>query len=131
MIAKVADALIVNDDKILLVQQRKDAALGLWSYPGGRVEEGETLEQAVAREVQEELGAEIPDLKAFRVYKIVTSQGPLEIYSYTGKISGPIILKEDELLAYNWFSIEELRESKDLRSELVLQQAKDVIRNTK
>jgi 8-oxo-dGTP diphosphatase len=42
--------------EILLVLRGRGAGAGLWSVPGGRVEPGETLEQAVAREVLEETG---------------------------------------------------------------------------
>ena len=49
-------AIIVDDDQILLVQRGNDPGRGLWSVPGGRVEPGEQLRQAVVREVREETG---------------------------------------------------------------------------
>ena len=42
--------------RLLLIRRGHDPHAGLWSLPGGRVEEGETLEQAVRREVREETG---------------------------------------------------------------------------
>jgi 8-oxo-dGTP diphosphatase len=56
----VAAALVEPGGRILL-QQRPDggAMAGLWEFPGGKVEEGERPEDALARELAEELGLEI------------------------------------------------------------------------
>ncbi|MGE5184698.1 MAG: NUDIX hydrolase [Acidobacteriota bacterium] len=42
--------------RVLLVERGKPPGVGLWTVPGGRLERGETLAQAVAREVREETG---------------------------------------------------------------------------
>jgi mutator protein MutT len=47
-------AIVVHDGALLLVQRGRGAAVGKWSIPGGRVERGETVREAVAREVREE-----------------------------------------------------------------------------
>jgi ADP-ribose pyrophosphatase YjhB (NUDIX family) len=52
-------AAIVRDGQVLLVRRARPPAEGLFSLPGGVVEIGETLAQAVAREVREETGLEI------------------------------------------------------------------------
>jgi 8-oxo-dGTP diphosphatase len=44
------------DGRVLLIQRGNEPGRGLWSLPGGRVEPGESDEQAVAREVAEETG---------------------------------------------------------------------------
>jgi 8-oxo-dGTP diphosphatase len=49
-------AVIVRDGRILLVRRARPPGRGLFSLPGGVVEAGETLKQAVAREVHEETG---------------------------------------------------------------------------
>lgn len=53
-------AVIWNDaGEVLLIRRTKEPRIGQWSLPGGRVERGETLRQAVLREIREETGLEI------------------------------------------------------------------------
>ena len=52
-------AAIFRDGKVLLVRRARSPSKGLYSLPGGRVEFGETLHQALAREVDEETGLRI------------------------------------------------------------------------
>ena len=52
-------AAIVRDGRLLLVKRLTSPEAGSWSLPGGKVEFGEQLADAVAREIREELGVEI------------------------------------------------------------------------
>jgi 8-oxo-dGTP diphosphatase len=51
-------AVVIDADDLLLVRRGRGAAQGVWSVPGGRVERGETLAEAVVRELAEETGLE-------------------------------------------------------------------------
>ena len=59
-IVEVAAALIFRDGKLLIAQRHANSHLGgLWEFPGGKREPGETYEECLAREIREELGVEI------------------------------------------------------------------------
>ncbi len=56
----VTAAVITHDGFVLVTQRHADDMLGgLWEFPGGKCEEGETLQECLAREIREELGIEI------------------------------------------------------------------------
>lgn len=56
---RVAAAVIRKDDKIFATQRGYGEFKDGWEFPGGKIEEGETPEQALVREIREELNTEI------------------------------------------------------------------------
>ena len=60
------DCIILVDGRVLLIH-RRNPPHG-WALPGGFVEYGETVEDAVRREMKEETGLDLQDLRQFRVY---------------------------------------------------------------
>ena len=64
---EAAIAIVVREDNLILVSRRRadDTLGGYWEFPGGKCEEGETLEQCVVRELREEL-----DISATPVRKL-------------------------------------------------------------
>ena len=60
--------ILEKDGKILLVRRNKNPYKGTWSLPGGYVEYGETVEQAVERELLEECGLKVKIDKLLGVY---------------------------------------------------------------
>ncbi len=59
-VIEVSAALIFRDGQLLITQRHAQAHLGgLWEFPGGKREVGETFEQCLFREIREELGVEI------------------------------------------------------------------------
>jgi len=62
-------ALIFEEDKILLVERAKEPLKGYWSLPGGIVETGERLKEAVRREVLEETGLDVDPYLMFEIFE--------------------------------------------------------------
>ncbi|MCJ7572314.1 MAG: NUDIX hydrolase [Candidatus Thermoplasmatota archaeon] len=62
------DGAIVSEDKILLIKRNKFPFKDRWALPGGYVEYGEKVEDAVIREVLEETGLKVEIKKLFGVY---------------------------------------------------------------
>jgi len=57
---RVTAAILINDNKILIAQRRDtDKLAGKWEFPGGKIEDNETPEQCLIREMQEEFGIDV------------------------------------------------------------------------
>ncbi len=58
---QIGIAVIINNEGKVLIDRRPAAGTfgGLWEFPGGKLEPGETVEQCIVREVQEEIGIEV------------------------------------------------------------------------
>ncbi len=61
-------AVVVREGAVLLVKRASEPLKGQWSLPGGAVELGETLREAIKREVREETGLEIDILDVIEVF---------------------------------------------------------------
>ncbi|HEX5228533.1 MAG TPA: NUDIX hydrolase [Bryobacteraceae bacterium] len=68
-------ALIFETGKILLVERGKEPLKGYWSIPGGIVETGEKLEEAIRREVSEETGLDIDPYSMFEIFERIIPDG--------------------------------------------------------
>lgn len=80
----VAAAIIRRTDGLFLLAQRPENGLfgGLWEFPGGKKENGETLQEALVREIQEELSAEIKVGEEFGSYQHTLSHFRFTLYAF-------------------------------------------------
>ena len=81
--------LIANDGAILLQHRDKDNRWNQdsWSEFGGQIEEGETPEKAIKREIKEELGIKLVDLKFFKKYELQRKKGIYEQFVFTASFN--------------------------------------------
>ena len=75
-------ALVWHEGRVLLVRRGRPPLKDLWSLPGGHVEFGESLEQAVCREVREETGLDIAVLRRIDVVEIIADAGAPSPHHY-------------------------------------------------
>jgi 8-oxo-dGTP diphosphatase len=100
-----AGAVVLNDEgKILLI---RGPCRG-WEQPGGQVELGESIEEAVKREVKEETGIDIEIIKFFGIYQNLTSN--VFATCWLGKAIGGHLQTSSESLEVGFFTIEEALE---------------------
>lgn len=76
-------AVVIEDDQVVLVRRGQPPAYGEWSLPGGAVELGESLEEAVVREVREEIGLKVEVVALIAVLdRIILDKGGKVQYHY-------------------------------------------------
>jgi ADP-ribose pyrophosphatase YjhB (NUDIX family) len=76
-------AVIVDGGRVLLVERGREPLKGSWSLPGGAVETGEYLKDAVRREVLEETGLEIEPVSVIEIFeRIMPDEGGRTEYHY-------------------------------------------------
>ena len=107
--------IIKKGDKYLLGKRKPGGSIGgKWEFPGGKVENGESLENALIREFQEELGCDIKIKKFIVTENFTGSDHSFLLSAFYIEIDDTKIkyFEHDE---FNWFTLVEL---KQLKSEL-------------
>ena len=83
----VAAAILQREGKILLTRRKREAHQGgLWEFPGGKQELGETLEQCLQRELKEEIDIEVDAVKHFDVLRYRYPEKEVELHFFTCSI---------------------------------------------
>ena len=109
-----------NDEPIIFATQRGYGDFkGGWEFPGGKIEEGETPQEALQREIMEELNTEIKvgELVDTIEYDYPTFHLSMECF-WAEVISGDLVLKEHE--AAKWLTKEELDSVEWLPADVTL-----------
>lgn len=103
----VVCALLLKDNKILIAKRLKGNYMDKWEFPGGKVEAGETEEQALAREIKEEMNIEIvaEQFICNNIFESVAKVIDLRLY-LCKHISGEIVLNDHS--EYKYVDINEL-----------------------
>ncbi len=106
--------LIIENERILLIERGKEPMKGYWSLPGGLVEVGETLEIAVRREIREETGLEVEILSLVEVFQRITpdAEGRTEYHfvlmDYLCRPTSGTLLAGDDAARAQWFTESEI-----------------------
>lgn len=109
-----AGALILENGKLLLIKRGAKPGQGRWSIPGGLVELGELVQDAVVREVKEECGLDIEVERLMDVFDSITRdekgrvQYQFVVVNFLAKIKGGILKNADDMLEARWTSLNEV-----------------------
>jgi A/G-specific adenine glycosylase len=104
----VVAAVIRVDSKVLITKRLPNKLLGgLWEFPGGKVEEGESYQAALKREIYEEIGVEIVVGKSLGEYQHAYTHFSVTVHTYIAQITTGIIQKL-EVADYAWMDIDQL-----------------------
>ena len=101
-------ALIFDGDRILMAQRGKEPLRGWWSLPGGALETGELLADAIRREVREETGLDVDPVKVFEIFeRIMRDQAGAAEYHYVlidyiCRVTGGELRAGDDVCRVEW-----------------------------
>lgn len=107
MINVVAGIIRNNDNKILIAQRNiKKSQGGLWEFPGGKIENDETMEEAIVREIKEELDMDIVFESYFDEKKYIYPEKEINLIALNCRIvSEKYKVLEHEKV--EWITVEE------------------------
>ncbi len=107
-------ALILQDGKLLLIRRGAQPGQGKWSIPGGLVELGENVQDAMIRETKEEVGLDVEAVKLMDVFDSVTldNKGRIQyhfvVVNFLVRIVGGSLKTASDILEVKWVSVEEV-----------------------
>jgi 8-oxo-dGTP diphosphatase len=107
-------AIVADCGRVLLVERGQEPLKGIWSLPGGAVEVGEYLKDAVRREVREETGLEVEPVSVVEVFERIMpdSNGRTEYHyvlvDYLCRAIGGVLKAESDVSDARWVPRAEL-----------------------
>ena len=97
------EAIISKGNSLLFLRRQNNPAKGEWWFPGGRIRKGETLGEALYREVKEETGLEVIESELVNVYSRIFDERHDIAIAYLCKCQVGNIILNDEHSEYKYF----------------------------
>jgi 8-oxo-dGTP diphosphatase len=95
--------------RLLLIKRGHDPGAGLWSLPGGRIEPGESDQQALAREVMEETGLTVQSRRLLGAVELPGADGTvIDVRDYLAVVTGGELAAGDDAADARWVAAAEL-----------------------
>jgi ADP-ribose pyrophosphatase YjhB (NUDIX family) len=108
-IPSVGAVITDGHGRLLLIKRGHEPETGLWSLPGGRVEEGESDAAALVRELREETGLTVePGELVGRVRRPAGNGRTFDIRDYAATVIGGSLVAGDDAADVRWASVAEL-----------------------
>lgn len=106
-------AVIIDEGRILVVLRGGGAHSGMWAVPGGRQRRGETMDEAIRREVREETGLEVQVGDPVWIGDIIDDADPpayhYAIVDFTAFVIGGTLVAGDDAAEVRWVDLGEVR----------------------
>ena len=118
--ASAAGIIFNEEGKVLLLDHLLRPASG-WGVPGGFLDKGEQGEDALRRELKEEVGLEISDV---RLYRVRTLKRHIEIV-FVARAKGEPSVQSREIRDARWFSLEDMPGEMSLTQQFMIKAAAD------
>jgi 8-oxo-dGTP diphosphatase len=105
------DAVLIENGRILLIKRAAEPFKGMWAVPGGRIEDDETAEECLVREMQEETGLRVMPVKMTGLYSDPRRDPRLVIAAaYLVRRVGGREKAGDDAGETKWFALNDLPE---------------------
>ncbi|HCE80610.1 MAG TPA: 8-oxo-dGTP diphosphatase MutT [Thermodesulfobacterium commune] len=130
MTVRVVAGFIEKDGKVLVVKRPTDKKRGgFWEFPGGKVEAGESLQEALRRELKEELGIEVRVGEVLEKIRYIYPDEEIELYLLSVAVNRDLDLKES--LEVKWVDLQELENLELCPADKVLLSKLTLVKNKK
>lgn len=109
--------MIIKDGKVLIGKRKKSFGVGSYIFPGGHLEIGESIVEAIKREVAEEAGIKIKNVRFLRVYNLkeYSPKHYVDLSFIADWASGePKAMEPEKCESWNWYEIERAMKLKPL-----------------
>lgn len=106
----VVGAIVIKDNKILMVKETKKDCYGKWAFPAGHLEENESIMNGAKRETKEETGCDIQFQKVFPI--ITNNKNIIMIHLLADLISETMNYNTSEIMETKWIDINQIKQMK-------------------
>ncbi|SFE65729.1 NUDIX hydrolase [Roseivivax sediminis] len=107
-VIRAALAVVIRESRTLLVRRRNKPDAGLWGFPGGKLEPGESVEDAAVRELQEETGLVSRAVRRLGTFRVDHVSPPFRLDAVLCEAPSGEPVAADDAEEVAWFDVNEV-----------------------
>ena len=110
----IVGAIIIKENKILMVKEAKKKCYSKWAFPAGHLEKDETILEGAKRETLEETGCKVELEKAFPILVgNIKDKNIMMIHFLANLVEDNLLYDTDEIIETKWIDIEQIKNMKE------------------